>query len=196
MTLYSKCVNRPLVRRRGFRDYDAPLPQRPAASSVSAERRDGRILRWALLGPVGLSRDAAREGNFLAGLGLLTVLVVAFAGAACTTPEASPTRESDVNSGPPPATSDCGSLTVTAAPPDGATLESGKTMTFTQGGTYLVPDGSLRLITSGSGFLRLMFSNNGLTSGNAGFTKDFEGPGTLLVEPNPNQSVTVSLCTP
>ncbi|HEY7923497.1 MAG: hypothetical protein ACHP85_01775 [Burkholderiales bacterium] len=125
---------------------------------------------------------------------LITAMLLAGAGAACSS-QSNPASAS----GNPPATvvtSNCTSLTVLSTPPPvGATLLSGQTSTISQGGTYLLPTGSLRLITTGAGRI-VLTAITGSTQGNVPITQNFTGPGTLLIEPNPTQTITVSVCTP
>jgi hypothetical protein len=149
----------------------------------------------------GLDRLTARGP----GQRLAAVLVLAFASAACPHDEGGPaapdstattsTTTTSITSSPPPAASNCGDApNVVTAPPPGATLESGQKSTFTQGGTYLLPEGDLRLETSGFGRVVLSAGADSIM-GNAGFTQDFSGPASLLLEPNPTQSITIFLCT-
>lgn len=71
------------------------------------------------------------------------------------------------------------------------------------GGTYLSPpSGSLRLIANGAGRIVLTARSTGaiIFQGNVSnapnTTQDFSAPANLLVEPNPTQTITVSICTP
>ena len=131
----------------------------------------------------------------------LAFVVVAWLSCACggpttpsppaATPAPTPTP---TPSGP---VSDCTSISTVSPPVVGGTFGSGTQATFRQGGTYLLPAGSLRLTGTGAGRVVLTVAQ-GSTRSNAPFDLRFTGPGTMDFEPfqAAPESVTMTLCTP
>ncbi len=120
--------------------------------------------------------------------------------AACTTPTTPepPAANNSGNTTTGGTTTACTATPTTVSPPAvGGTFAAGTTTTFTQGGTYLLPAGALRLTGTGQGRVVLTVTA-GSTSSNAPFTLNFTGPGSMLFEPFQvaPQSVTMSLCNP
>ena len=133
----------------------------------------------------------------------LGYVVVAVLSVACGGPTAPSTSASTPAPTPTPTptptgpVSDCTSISTVSPPAVGGTFGSGTQATFRQGGSYILPAGSLRLTGTGAGRVVLTVAQ-GSTRANAPFDLRFTGPGTMDFEPFQvaPESVTMTLCTP